>query len=202
MPSLAVTECLHLQPGERNLECLWHGFSIVECFTILSYDRNSNQLNINHAHLEWVIHKKRKRDVAYTPTKDALVQHLTGAVYQGEHCWGQAFEVAPTWLETIVVNSSTFKPIPPWALELWLQERLPGKTCKSSAQHCVNVEEAVKMEEEMHCHQQRNLSRTELQNSKGSVFPFSLTMFSQFANNDNYQSTNQIKTMHETCNQY
>ena len=57
------------------------------------------------------------------------------------------------------------------------------------------------MEEEMYCHQQRNLSRTELQNIKGSVFPLSLTMVSQIVTN-NYQSNSQTKTMHETCNQY
>ena len=68
--------------------------SIIERFTILLYDRTSSQLDVNLARLE-LFTKKGKGMEQIPPTKDALVQHLKRAVYQGGHCWGQALEVAP-----------------------------------------------------------------------------------------------------------
>ncbi|KAK0150015.1 hypothetical protein N1851_009250 [Merluccius polli] len=68
--------------------------SIVERFTILLYFRTSSQVNIDQARLELFTKKGRGME-QIPPTKEALVQHLKRAVYQGGHCWGQALEVAP-----------------------------------------------------------------------------------------------------------
>ena len=68
--------------------------STVERFTILLYNRTSSQLNIDEARLELFTKKGRGME-QIPPTKDALVQHLKRAVYQGGHCWGQALVVAP-----------------------------------------------------------------------------------------------------------
>ncbi len=49
-------------------------------------------LDINQACLE--LFTKKGRGVDQIPqTKDALVQRVKRAVYQGRHCWGQALEV-------------------------------------------------------------------------------------------------------------
>ena len=76
--------------GRKTAWDTWNpdDMATVWSFTILLYDHTSSQLNSDQAHLELFIKKGRG-------TKDALVQHLKRAVYQGGHCWGQALEVAP-----------------------------------------------------------------------------------------------------------
>ncbi len=62
--------------------------------TFLLYNHTSSQINIDQARLELFTKKGRGME-QIPPTKDALVQHLKRAVYQGGQCWGQALEVAP-----------------------------------------------------------------------------------------------------------
>lgn len=67
--------------------------AVLERFTILLYNRTSSMVNIDEARKELFTKKGRAMD-AIPPTRAALVQHIKRAVYQGGHCWGNAFKVA------------------------------------------------------------------------------------------------------------
>ena len=67
--------------------------AVLERFTILLYGRTSDLTKIDEARKELFTKKWGVMD-AIPPTRGALVQHIKRAVYQGEHCWGQATAVA------------------------------------------------------------------------------------------------------------
>ncbi|XDV18177.1 hypothetical protein PO909_023930 [Leuciscus waleckii] len=114
MPSLAVTQSLHLQPGAKRQ----HGIPGMQMtwqqrpswlFQRLqkAFQKNfhcgafHNSPTIapaaNSTSIKLVLSSQRKEGgmEQIPPTKDAKVQHLKRAVYQGGHCWGQTFEEAP-----------------------------------------------------------------------------------------------------------
>jgi len=67
---------------------------ISRCWSILLYNRTSSLGDINEARCELFV-KRGKGMEEIPPTKDALIQHIRRAIYQGGHCWGQALKVAP-----------------------------------------------------------------------------------------------------------
>ena len=100
------------------------------------YCRTSTSQEVNEARYELFVKKQRGME-DIPPTKDALLQHLKRATFQGGHIWGRTLEVDPklpsasNWGWT---NPSSWKPqwsILPQASES-IREllRFGSNTCK------------------------------------------------------------------------
>ena len=66
----------------------------LERFMVLLYDRTSSLLKVNEARRELFCKKSKEFD-SIPPTKAALEQHITRAVLQGAHTWGQTLLCQP-----------------------------------------------------------------------------------------------------------
>ena len=61
---------------------------ILEAFVCILYDRATSTFAVNEARFELFARKQRPFD-AIPPTRDALLQHIKRAAYQGGHVWSQ-----------------------------------------------------------------------------------------------------------------
>jgi len=84
-----VTTFYTLGDARRDIDD--EAMAMLECITVLLYDRTSDVDNIDQMRQ----HHFTKRGFSMEclpPTKAALVQHTKTAVYQAGHIWGQTFK--------------------------------------------------------------------------------------------------------------
>jgi len=80
-------------PGQIDDEAM----AMLECFTVLLYDRTSDMDNIDEVRQQ-LFTKRGQSMENLPPTKAALVQHAKRAIYQAGHIWGQVFKATPLLL--------------------------------------------------------------------------------------------------------
>lgn len=68
---------------------------ILEAFVCILYDRATTTFAVNEARFELFARKQRAFD-AIPPTRDALIQHIRRAVYQGGYVWSQIVACSQT----------------------------------------------------------------------------------------------------------
>ena len=89
----ALTQVLSdimVSPNELSDEQI----AVIERFIILTYCRTSETTDINTARRELFVARNQSMD-NIPPTKDALIQHIKRATYQGAHIWGNTLELEP-----------------------------------------------------------------------------------------------------------
>ena len=100
---------------------------VLQRFTILLYDRTSEESEVNTARRVLFTQKNRSIE-SVPPTLGALTQHIRRAAYQAGHIWGQMFVACPEipdaaewgWKQT---QTNEWKP-------LWTTEEDISSTCK------------------------------------------------------------------------